>query len=133
MNYYFDPYNKAFINDELNIPIEEHFIPIPEHYYKFLIERQGKYCTIESRDNGIPYLKYDDPSNVENSLMGHAIIYIRNKRNSLLSRTDWTQMGDIPDNIKIPYAKYRQKLRDIPQQDTFPHKINWPEEPKKDP
>lgn len=54
---------------------------------------------------------------------------IRNKRNQLLVQSDWTQGRDIPDSISIPWAAYRQQLRDITQQETFPLNVVWPTEP----
>lgn len=53
---------------------------------------------------------------------------IRNTRNALLKETDWTQMPDIPDNLKDKWKDYRQQLRDITKQ---VDKLNliWPVEP----
>lgn len=51
---------------------------------------------------------------------------IRNKRNELLSNSDWTQGKDIPENISSAWAVYRQALRDIPEQQGFPWNVQWP-------
>ena len=50
---------------------------------------------------------------VDNSI---DIIEIRQKRNILLSQTDWTQMPDSPltEEEKQNYRIYRQSLRDLP-------------------
>ena len=42
---------------------------------------------------------------------------LRAKRNALLDKTDWTQMPDSPlsEQDKLRYKKYRQALRDLPQ------------------
>lgn len=53
----------------------------------------------------------------------------RSKRNQLISQTDWTQAGDVPEAIKTKWAAYRQALRDIPQQAGFPNNITWPTSP----
>lgn len=50
---------------------------------------------------------------------------IRTQRNQLLKDTDWTQVLDAPVN-KEAYATYRQSLRDVTQQETFPYNIVWP-------
>lgn len=62
---------------------------------------------------------------------------IRKKRDSLLMEIDWRlqryheqkQLG-IPTNDTdeqfIEMLRYKQKLRDIPNQDSFPQEINWP-------
>lgn len=53
---------------------------------------------------------------------------VRQQRNTLLSETDWTQLNDAPltDEEKEKYRTYRQALRDIPQQESFPENITWP-------
>lgn len=53
---------------------------------------------------------------------------IRDKRNTLLSETDWTQTMDAPldtDDVE-KYKVYRQALRDIPEQGEFPYAVEWP-------
>lgn len=53
---------------------------------------------------------------------------VRAKRDKLLSDSDWTQMIDtsLSKEMKDKYARYRQALRDIPQQETFPYDVTWP-------
>lgn len=53
---------------------------------------------------------------------------IRNKRNGLLAETDWTQLVDAPVD-RAAWAAYRQSLRDVTSQPTFPDSVVWPEEP----
>ena len=53
----------------------------------------------------------------------------RNTRNGKLANTDWTQMPDYNGSDKTAWATYRQDLRDVPQQETFPTTVIWPEEP----
>lgn len=53
---------------------------------------------------------------------------IRSERNRLLAATDWTQLSDAPDD-KAAWAAYRQGLRDISKQATFPSSVTWPEAP----
>jgi hypothetical protein len=55
---------------------------------------------------------------------------VREDRNKRLSDCDWTQGKDIPDNISIPWAAYRQALRDIPAQPGFPWSVEWPTQPE---
>jgi hypothetical protein len=54
---------------------------------------------------------------------------IRNERNALLASCDWTQAGDVPQEIKDAWATYRQELRDVPQQPGFPSNVIWPTKP----
>lgn len=53
---------------------------------------------------------------------------IRDKRNRLLTESDWSQVADAPVD-KEAWATYRQALRDITTQEGFPHDIIWPEPP----
>jgi len=53
---------------------------------------------------------------------------MRNKRNYLLSDSDWTQVADAPVNATA-WATYRQDLRDVTAQAGFPHTVDWPVKP----
>ena len=57
----------------------------------------------------------------------------RAQRDKLLEDTDWTQVLDAPidADTREAYRAYRQALRDIPEQEGFPHSITWPELPVK--
>jgi len=60
---------------------------------------------------------------------------IRLDRNSLLLRSDWTQLVDSPltDSKKAEWVTYRQTLRDItkdlPEDLDAPEGLSWPSEP----
>lgn len=54
--------------------------------------------------------------------------YIRDKRNSLLAASDWTQLPDAPVDAAA-WAVYRQELRDITTQ-ADPFNIIWPTKPE---
>jgi hypothetical protein len=54
---------------------------------------------------------------------------VRGQRDSLLVQSDWTQGKDIPDNVSGPWAVYRQSLRDITAQASFPWAVEWPTQP----
>jgi hypothetical protein len=53
---------------------------------------------------------------------------IRSQRNSLISQCDWTVLADAPlsTSAKASWKTYRQALRDITLQDTFPNSVIWP-------
>jgi hypothetical protein len=55
-------------------------------------------------------------------------VEIRNKRNELLSDSDWTQVLDAPVD-RTTWANYRQALRDITDQAGFPFSVVWPSQP----
>lgn len=53
---------------------------------------------------------------------------VREKRDRLLSSSDWTQLPDSPPNIEL-WRAYRQELREITKQEGFPLNVNWPTPP----
>ena len=53
---------------------------------------------------------------------------IRAERNAKLSATDWTQVADSSVD-KDAWAAYRQELRDITNQASFPLDVVWPKDP----
>lgn len=59
------------------------------------------------------------------------IAEVRAIRDMLLADSDWTQVLDCPiDEADIALWRiYRQALRDVPQQDGFPHSVEWPGKP----
>lgn len=56
---------------------------------------------------------------------------IRTKRDKLLTETDWTQVTDtvLSSKKQEEYKAYRQKLRDITEQEGFPYKVKFPVKP----
>jgi len=54
---------------------------------------------------------------------------IREQRDVLLDESDFTMFPDAPVANIEPWKTYRQALRDIPQQDGFPHDVTWPTHP----
>jgi hypothetical protein len=52
----------------------------------------------------------------------------RVKRDELLKLSDWTQVSDcsLSDEKKAEWLEYRQALRDITTQDTWPNYPVWP-------
>ena len=53
---------------------------------------------------------------------------VRAERNEKLAACDWTQLPDTPVD-SAAWATYRQALRDITTQPTFPTFVQWPEQP----
>jgi hypothetical protein len=54
---------------------------------------------------------------------------VRDERTKKLAETDWTQLTDAPVN-GAAWATYRQALRDVTDQETFPWDIVWPTKPE---
>jgi hypothetical protein len=57
--------------------------------------------------------------------------YIRLRRNTLLYKSDWTQLLDctLTNEQKQNVAQFRQQLRDIPQTYSDPLSVIWPVSP----
>ena len=53
----------------------------------------------------------------------------RQERNTLLAASDWTQVADAPVD-QAAWAAYRQELRDVTSQETFPSEVTWPVPPQ---
>jgi hypothetical protein len=53
----------------------------------------------------------------------------RANRDALFSACDWTQCRDIPEATALKWQPYRQALRDITDQEGYPHNIIWPTPP----
>lgn len=56
---------------------------------------------------------------------------VRQRRELLLLRTDFTQLPDVPISgaARAAFAAYRQALRDVPAQPGFPENVTWPVAP----
>ena len=53
--------------------------------------------------------------------------YLREERDDMLAKSDWTQGEDVPTTIKNKWKAYRQELRDLPSKypnPTFDGTIN---------
>ena len=53
---------------------------------------------------------------------------LRNRRNQLITETDWRVVPDASWNIE-PWTQYRQALRDLPANTENPRMAIWPEMP----
>lgn len=53
---------------------------------------------------------------------------LRRERNNRLAQCDWTQLPDSPADSAV-WATYRQELRDLTEQASFPVEVTWPVEP----
>jgi len=105
---------------------------ISEYYNKFVVENPVLYVC----NNGINEPLSDSErivtleewaTNTVNDLFNR----IRNDRNSLLVKSDWTQVPDAPVD-SVAWAEYRQLLRDFPETITTIEALEnpvWPTPP----
>ena len=85
---------------------------------------------VEKDNTGNLYMTWmesSDWANTQSDMRASTIARIR--RNTLLSATDWTQMPDVPVGTATKWAPYREALRNLPSQNTFPRVITWPSSP----
>ena len=64
----------------------------------------------------------EEETEYKNRIDNTASDAVRSTRNELLKECDWTQIPDCTVN-KTVWAKYRQQLRDISNQEGFPHDV----------
>lgn len=65
------------------------------------------------------------------SMFGKSVRLVRNQK---LKDSDWTQLADATLSAETiqQWATYRQSLRDIPLQASFPFSVEWPVNPNGD-
>lgn len=112
------------INAE-NIPDDA--VEITAERYSALLSGQSSGTVIGSDQNGFPIL-LDKPAPDDDALSALARIH----RNYLLSMCDWTMLSDSPltEQQKSSWVDYRQALRDVPDQKSFPSDVLWPAIPE---
>lgn len=83
-------------------------------------------CYIQQVSDGYQIVKTPEPTDAE------LAEGIRNKRDRLISETDFYLMPDYPNDSKNleELKTYRQALRDVPEQSGFPKDVIWPDVPK---
>ena len=69
-----------------------------------------------------------DQDFVQQSKLDAAWTRLRQSRDSLLSKCDWTQVPDAPVD-QAAWAAYRQELRDLPNKTDDPINVVWPSTP----
>ena len=117
MKYFYSPSSKGFFIDSIHKNIPGDAIELTEDRYTELSN-----C---------------EPSQEIAYINGHVVLIerdlsitwdmIRTQRDRLISKTDWSQLDDIPVEIKDKYKEYRQALRDVPQSFSSPALVVWPD------
>ena len=87
-------------------------------------DKAGEDITIQTHFSG-------DDTAKDARLLEDKWINVRRYRNADLVTSDWTILDDSPlDNAsKIKWQEYRQKLRDVPKDNSDVDDINWPTKP----
>jgi hypothetical protein len=71
------------------------------------------------------------PQAEQDALTAAKTVATRAERDQKLRDCDWTQLSDVALNAATAalWVTYRQALRDVPSQASFPWSINWPTAP----
>ena len=107
-----------------------------DHEHLLLIEEtrelvyydSGKVIEMPPSPGEYYFFDYDIKEWVEDTDPARRWADIRQRRDYLLSNSDWTQLPDVPESVKVRWSEYRQQLRDITLQPD-PFNLVWPEEP----
>jgi hypothetical protein len=108
--------------------------PITDETWTALLDGHGEGKLMALNGDGSPDLR-EQPPPPDDLVAAQA----RAQRNAALDKSDWIiarqeeaiLTGTAQDNAEHfnAYVKYRQALRDVPQQEGFPQKIDWPVDP----
>ena len=74
--------------------------------------------------NGKRYTKYSIRQQDKEPIDEQRAEGIRMRRDNLLKESDWRAVSD--RKLEPEWKEYRQALRDITQQEGFPHDVEWP-------
>lgn len=125
MKYYFSASTNGFYRDDLHtsdkMPADA--VEITEVEFATLIDGQATGEQVIGADDNFPAL-LNSPSLSPEELAEKNLV----QRGELLFQSDWTQLPDAPLSVEVKGAwmVYRQALRDITEQPTFPYDIDWP-------
>lgn len=123
--YYFSAKTGGFYTRQSHgsaIPDDAVSVSAAQHQSLMKGQESGK--RIVSDGNGFPVLADQIPMTVD-----QLSDVVRSNRDKLLRASDFSQLPDAPVN-KQAWATYRQALRDVPEQSSFPQSVAWPVAPK---
>lgn len=119
--WFYSPKVNGFFAEEIHKNIPEDVIELTIEDYKYTIDQ------INSKGKKIVIV--DGRITFEDNIIPVTIEQVRSKRNKLLRESDYTQMPDWPGD-KEAWARYRQALRDVPQNIKSLENVEWPEKPE---
>ena len=117
----------GFLGSDIWKTLPSDSIIISKEEHNRLLNGQKKGSRITSLE-GKPQLSVPlKPTQEEIFLLGAK--NVRTVRDGLLKSSDWTQVLDSPVD-RVAWADYRQELRVITSQETFPSEVTWPVAPQ---
>jgi hypothetical protein len=81
--------------------------------------------------DGVTTTKAEHEAAYQATLDAEAAASVRAQRDELLAKSDWVTIRakELGQDVPIAWYNYRGDLRQIPEQDGFPHDVTFPEEP----
>ena len=120
MQYLWSSSTGGFYVNEIHTDIPDDAVEITPELHQSLLADNGNGKIIQAGADGQP-VAVDPPEPTSDE----KAVTIRAKRDGLLSSTDWWAVQD--RTMSQAEIDYRQALRDITDQPTFPDSVVWPE------
>ncbi len=116
----------GFYDASIHDAIPGDAVEITAEAHAALLEAQAAGRVIQAGPDGYP-VAVSPPAPTDAQLAAA----IRARRDATLGACDWTQLPDAPlaAEAVAAWGAYRQALRDITTQATFPAAVTWPETP----
>jgi hypothetical protein len=124
MKLFYSKSTGGFYSDAVHSSVPDDAVEITSETHREMMDAQSNGSRIASDAQGRPIIASVTPA-IALAVLATAA---RNKRNALLTQSDWTQVADAPVDTQA-WATYRQALRDITDQAGFPENIDWPVSP----
>lgn len=125
---YWSPNHRGFFDRSIHgASLPQDAVAISPEQHAALLHGQAVGQRIVTAEDGAPCLT-DDPITPSDDERTRAA---RAERDRLLDSTDRWMWPDRPltEDQRAAWARYRQALRDLPQQAGFPTAVEWPEAP----
>ena len=85
----------------------------------------------DTTEDGVTTTKAEHEAAYQAKLDADAAAAVRAQRDELLAKSDWVTIRakELGQDVPIAWYNYRGDLRQIPEQDGFPHDVTFPTEP----
>ena len=85
----------------------------------------------DTTEDGVTTSKAEHEAAYQAKLDADAAAAVRAQRDELLAKSDWVTIRakELGQDVPIAWYNYRGDLRQIPEQDGFPHDVTFPTEP----
>jgi hypothetical protein len=119
------PLAKPSINEMTQEVVEAHPVEL-DGVWTQQWDVVDKFSTYTDED-GVVHTKEEQETAAQDILDRATAGTVRVTRDALLQETDFHALSDT--DMSEAMTTYRQALRDVPEQDGFPHEVTWPDSP----